>query len=99
VVSHSLEVSFAADSDHTGKVVSVSVAVETIATSCNSVDIIAPFFRDLLADSPVQGADAIRSLAEWSGGSAGSGGSAKTATGSTSWDREAEKWPFKYLCL
>ncbi|KAJ7896612.1 hypothetical protein B0H14DRAFT_2557980 [Mycena olivaceomarginata] len=30
--------------------------------------------RDLLADSPVQGADAIRSLAEWSGGSAGSGG-------------------------
>jgi phage baseplate assembly protein gpV len=98
VVSHSLEVSFAADSDHTGKVVSVSVAVETIATSHNSVDITAPFFREL-ADSPVQGADAIRSVAEWSGGSAGSGGSAKTATGSTSWDREAEKWPFKCLCL
>ncbi|KAJ7814344.1 hypothetical protein B0H14DRAFT_2604214 [Mycena olivaceomarginata] len=41
---------------------------------------------DLLAENPVQGADAIRSLADWSGGSAGSGGSAKTAAGSTSWD-------------
>jgi phage baseplate assembly protein gpV len=84
----------AADSDHTGKVGSVSVAAETIATSRDGVDITAPFFRDLLADSPVQGADAIRSLADWSGGSAGSGGSAKTAAGSTSWDGEAEKMAF-----
>ncbi|KAJ7353045.1 hypothetical protein DFH08DRAFT_804628 [Mycena albidolilacea] len=50
-------------------------------------------------NSPVRGADAIRSLADWSGGSAGSGGSAKAAAGSTSWDGEAEKMEFKYLCL
>jgi hypothetical protein len=91
VVSHLLGVSFAADSDPTGKVGSVSVAVETIATSRDGIDITAPFFRDLLADSPVQGADAIWSLADWPEGSAGSSGSAKTATGNTSWDGEAEK--------
>jgi hypothetical protein len=84
----------AADSDHTGlKVGSVSVAAEIIANSRDGVDITAPFVRDLWADSPVQGADAIRSLADWSGGSAGSGGSTKTA-GSTSWDGEAEKMAF-----
>jgi hypothetical protein len=51
----------AADSNHSGEVDSVSFAAETIATSRDGVDITAPFFKDLLADSPVEGADAIRS--------------------------------------
>ncbi|KAJ7831587.1 hypothetical protein B0H14DRAFT_3463919 [Mycena olivaceomarginata] len=50
--------------------------------------------EDLLADSPVEGADAIRGLADWSGGGAGSGGHAKTATGSAVWDGEAAKMAF-----
>ncbi|KAJ7822723.1 hypothetical protein B0H14DRAFT_3470499 [Mycena olivaceomarginata] len=44
-------------------VVSHSLEV-SFGPSRDGVDITAPFFRDLLADSPVQGADAIRSPAD-----------------------------------
>ncbi|KAF8199414.1 hypothetical protein K438DRAFT_1759304 [Mycena galopus ATCC 62051] len=58
----------AADLNHSGEVDSIFAATETIATSRDGVDITVPFFKDLLANSPVEGADAIRSLADWSGG-------------------------------
>ncbi|KAJ6591948.1 hypothetical protein B0H10DRAFT_2442123 [Mycena sp. CBHHK59/15] len=59
----------------------------------DGVDIRLPFFKDLLADTPVQGATAIRSLADWS-----SDGIAQDKSGGTSagkaWDVEAEKIVF-----
>ncbi|KAJ6560727.1 hypothetical protein B0H10DRAFT_1966841 [Mycena sp. CBHHK59/15] len=59
----------------------------------DGVDIRLPFFRDLLADTPVQGATAIQSLADWS-----SDGIAQDKSGGTSagkaWDVEAEKIVF-----
>ncbi|KAJ7899536.1 hypothetical protein B0H14DRAFT_2556604 [Mycena olivaceomarginata] len=62
-------------------------SVQSVVSHSLEVSFGPPATMDLLADSPVQGADAIRSLADWSGGSAGSGGSAKqTAAGSTSSD-------------
>ncbi|KAF8210054.1 hypothetical protein K438DRAFT_1753657 [Mycena galopus ATCC 62051] len=84
----------AADSNHAGEVNSISFAAETIANSRDGVDITVPFFKDLLADSPVEGANAIRSLADWSGGGVRSGGNAKKATGSTAWDGETAKLVF-----
>ncbi|KAF8175066.1 hypothetical protein K438DRAFT_1939776 [Mycena galopus ATCC 62051] len=67
----------AADSNHSGEVDSIFFGAETIATSRDGVDITVPFFKDLLANSPVEGADAIRNLADWSGGGVGSSGNAK----------------------
>ncbi|KAJ7841711.1 hypothetical protein B0H14DRAFT_3140133 [Mycena olivaceomarginata] len=56
----------------------------------DGVDITLPFFRDLLSDKPIDGADAIRSIGEGSK----SGGKAKNKASSTVWDGEAEKIAF-----
>jgi hypothetical protein len=56
----------------------------------DGVDITLPFFRDLLSDKPIDGADAIRSIGEDSK----SGGKAKNKASSTVWDGEAEKIAF-----
>jgi hypothetical protein len=48
------------------------------------------FFRDLLSDKPIDGADTIRSIGE----GRKSGGKAKNKASSTVWDGEAEKIAF-----
>jgi hypothetical protein len=62
----------------------------TLEVRHNGVDITLPFFRDLLSDKPVQGADPIHGLAGWSEGSAGGVGKGKKRA-NTVWDEEAEK--------
>ncbi|KAJ7719512.1 ribonuclease H-like domain-containing protein [Mycena metata] len=63
-------------------------------TRRDGVSITLPYFRDLLADVPVVGANAICSLADWSGEvSAGSSRQGRAA-GKKAWDGEAEKMGF-----
>ncbi|KAJ6614999.1 hypothetical protein B0H10DRAFT_2042852 [Mycena sp. CBHHK59/15] len=50
--------------------------------------------KDLLADKPIEGADAIRSLANWSKGGEVNGERGKKAMHHTVWDGEAEKVVF-----
>ncbi|KAJ7844214.1 hypothetical protein B0H14DRAFT_2585282 [Mycena olivaceomarginata] len=57
-----------ADADH--EKVTIADASTTLEVRRNGVDITLPFFRDLLSDKPVQGADTIHGLAGWSEGSA-----------------------------
>ncbi|KAJ7847041.1 ribonuclease H-like domain-containing protein [Mycena leptocephala] len=73
---------------------SVGIAETTLAVSRDGVDIRLPFFRDLLSDKPVPGADVIRSLAEWSGESSVDDQKAKNVLGNKFWDGEAEKLRF-----
>ncbi|KAJ6609435.1 hypothetical protein B0H10DRAFT_1954643 [Mycena sp. CBHHK59/15] len=49
---------------------------------------------DLLAQKPIAGADAIRSLADWSGGVVVDVGGRENAAGNTLWDGETEKVVF-----
>ncbi|KAJ7508054.1 hypothetical protein B0H11DRAFT_1902365 [Mycena galericulata] len=71
-----------------------SFASKTLDLRRDGVDITLPFFRDLLADKPVDGADAIRSLSEWSAGGAVDGEKGKKTAGKTAWDGEADKLEF-----
>ena len=76
------------------EVLTGTIAATTLDTRRDSVDIELPFFRDLLADNPVAGADTIQSLADWSGDSVKAGEKGGKAPGRTAWDREAEKISF-----
>ncbi|KAJ7252498.1 hypothetical protein C8J57DRAFT_1474148 [Mycena rebaudengoi] len=49
------------------------------------------FFRDLLTDKPVDGANKVTSLSNWSGTAIDSGGNGTQSGGKISWDGEAEK--------
>lgn len=66
----------------------------TLATHRDGVDTRLAFFRDLLSDKPVQGADAIRSLADWSDDTAVDSQSGRKAVAKRTWDGEAEKVVF-----
>ncbi|KAF8210940.1 hypothetical protein K438DRAFT_2046937 [Mycena galopus ATCC 62051] len=66
------------------------LAAKTLEGYCDGVDITLPFFKDLLSDTPVEGTDAVRSLADWSEGSMNDGKGKKRA-GSNIWDGEAAK--------
>jgi hypothetical protein len=67
-----------------------SVSSSTLPLDRDGVDIRLPFFRDLLSDKPLEGADAIRSLGEWSGVRGLDIGTGGKAAGATVWDAEAE---------
>ncbi|KAJ6472521.1 hypothetical protein C8R45DRAFT_936415 [Mycena sanguinolenta] len=73
---------------------SVGAPETTLPVSRDGVDIRLPFFRDLLADKPVPGANEIRSLAEWSGDGSVEIQKAKSSAGKKFWDGEAEKLKF-----
>ncbi|KAJ7244451.1 hypothetical protein C8J57DRAFT_1363851 [Mycena rebaudengoi] len=66
----------------------------TIPLWCDGVDITLPFFRDLLTDKPVDGANKVTSLSNWSGTAIDSGGNGTRRGGEISWDGEAEKMVF-----
>jgi hypothetical protein len=66
----------------------------TLATHRDSIDTRLAFFRDLLSDKPVQGADTIRSLADWSDDTAVDSQSGRKAVVKRTWDGEAEKVVF-----
>lgn len=55
------------DADEAGSLTG-SFASKILDLCCDGVEITLPFFRDLLADNPVDSSDAIRSLSEWSAG-------------------------------
>ncbi|KAJ7466589.1 hypothetical protein B0H11DRAFT_1921777 [Mycena galericulata] len=55
------------DADEAGGLTG-SFSSKILDLCCDGVKITLPFFRDLLADNPVDSADAIRSLSEWSAG-------------------------------
>jgi hypothetical protein len=58
-----------------------------------------PFFRDLLSNKPVQGADAIHGLAGWSEGSTGRVGKGKNGQILLSGTRRLKKLYFSSLGL
>ncbi|KAJ7208409.1 hypothetical protein C8J57DRAFT_1734064 [Mycena rebaudengoi] len=66
----------------------------TIPLRRDGVDITLPFFRDLLTDKPVDGANKVTSLSIWSGTAIDSGGNGTRSGGKISWDEEAEKMVF-----
>ncbi|KAJ7215248.1 hypothetical protein C8J57DRAFT_1255530 [Mycena rebaudengoi] len=69
----------------------------TIPLWRDGVDITLPFFRDLVTDKPVDGANKVSSLSNWSGTAIDSGGNGTRSGGKISWDGEAEKWYFRYI--
>jgi hypothetical protein len=82
------------DEDEDEPVPSGSLVQTTLDVDRDGVDIRLPFFRDLLADTPVPGADAIRSLADWSGVTVVDGQSRGGAAGKKAWDGQAGKLVF-----
>ncbi|KAJ7441275.1 hypothetical protein B0H11DRAFT_1933023 [Mycena galericulata] len=89
------------DADEAGGLTG-SFASKILDLCCDGVEITLPFFRDLLADKPVDSADAIRSLSEWSAGVAVGGEKGKKGGkngGKMAWDGEADKFEFKTLRL
>ncbi|KAJ6573701.1 hypothetical protein B0H10DRAFT_1963912 [Mycena sp. CBHHK59/15] len=66
----------------------------TLAVFRDGVDIRLPFFRDLLAEKPIPGADTIRSLAEWSVDGSVEGQKSTTVAGKKIWDGAAQKIKF-----
>ncbi|KAJ7272345.1 hypothetical protein C8J57DRAFT_1467809 [Mycena rebaudengoi] len=67
----------------------IAVAGCTQTVSCGTITL--PFFRDLLTDKPVDGANKVMSLSNWSGTAINSGGNGTQSGGKISWDGEAEK--------
>ncbi|KAJ6631857.1 hypothetical protein B0H10DRAFT_1937612 [Mycena sp. CBHHK59/15] len=86
--SHSLEVSFGARRTPASKTLLI------LYKSRDSVNIQLPLFRDLLADKPVEGVDAIWSLEDWSEDVVVDAQSGRKATKKKTWDGEAEKLVF-----
>jgi len=66
----------------------------SIGSHQGGVDITLPFFRDLLADKPIPGANAIGSLSNWSEQAAGTADKDKKTVGNTTWDGEAATLTF-----
>ncbi|KAJ6465143.1 hypothetical protein DFH09DRAFT_1112751 [Mycena vulgaris] len=71
-----------------------AVSQTTLNVLRDGIDIWLPFFRDLLADKPIEGADAIRSLADWSEDVVGGVQGHRKAAGKKIWDGEVEKLVF-----
>jgi hypothetical protein len=66
----------------------------TIGSRRDGVDITMPFFRDVLSDKPIPGANEIGSLADWSERATGSTGKGKKAAGDLTWEGEVETLVF-----
>jgi hypothetical protein len=65
------------DGNDTTQSPSQSTRSTTMSSRRNGVDITLPFFRDLLSDVPISGADEVVSLGDWSKRAAGSSNSKK----------------------
>ncbi|KAJ7837958.1 hypothetical protein B0H14DRAFT_2588871 [Mycena olivaceomarginata] len=63
--------------------VTIADASTALEVRHNGIDVTLAFFRDLLSEKPVQGADAIHGLAGWSEGSAGEVGKGKKRANTT----------------
>ncbi|KAJ6556757.1 hypothetical protein DFH09DRAFT_1084461 [Mycena vulgaris] len=84
----------AVDDDEDDNPPAGAVSQTTLNVLLDGVDIWLPFFRDLLADKPIEGADAIRSLANWSEDVVGGVQGDRKAAGKKIWDGEVEKLVF-----
>ncbi|KAJ6522803.1 hypothetical protein DFH09DRAFT_1330392 [Mycena vulgaris] len=73
---------------------STAVGATSIDSHNDGVDITLPFFRDLLADKPIPGANVIQSLADWSEKASGSDDKGKKAAGNTTWQGEVAMLKF-----
>ncbi|KAJ6527844.1 hypothetical protein DFH09DRAFT_1285604 [Mycena vulgaris] len=71
-----------------------AVGATSIDSHNDGVDITLPFFRDLLADKPIPGANMIQSLADWSEKTSGSDHKGKKAAGNTTWQGEVAMLEF-----
>ncbi|KAJ6503049.1 hypothetical protein DFH09DRAFT_1441045 [Mycena vulgaris] len=89
-----LEVPNAVDDDEDDSPPAGAVSQTTLNVLRDGVDIRLPFFRDLLADKPIEGADAIRSLADWSEDVVGGVQGHRKAAVKKIWDGEVEKLVF-----
>ncbi|KAJ7256435.1 hypothetical protein C8J57DRAFT_1473059 [Mycena rebaudengoi] len=63
----------------------------TLESHRDGVDIRLPFFKDLLSDKPVEGADSIRSLGDWTGIGVVDAPNGRKAATKKVWDAAAEK--------
>ncbi|KAJ6521277.1 hypothetical protein DFH09DRAFT_1097877 [Mycena vulgaris] len=79
----------AVDDDEDDSPPAGAVSQTTLNVLRDGVDIRLPFFRDLLADKPIEGADAIQSLADWSEDVVGGVRGHRKAAGKKAWDGEA----------
>jgi hypothetical protein len=71
-----------------------AIGATTIDSHYDGVDITLPFFKDLLSDKPVAGANAIGSLATWSERVAASTDKGKKSGRSTTWEGEVDTLEF-----
>ncbi|KAJ6543417.1 hypothetical protein DFH09DRAFT_1367992 [Mycena vulgaris] len=78
------------DVENTSSSTSATVVPTSISSNRDGVHIIAPFFRDLIANKAIPGANENRSLADWSGNAAGSTEKARKAERSTKWEEEVQ---------
>ncbi|KAJ7272324.1 hypothetical protein C8J57DRAFT_1467796 [Mycena rebaudengoi] len=67
------------------------VADTTIDFQRDGVDITMPFFRDVLSDKPVAGANEIGSISDWSGRAAAGAEDSRRAAGDLTWTGERPK--------
>ncbi|KAJ7927402.1 hypothetical protein B0H13DRAFT_1861399 [Mycena leptocephala] len=70
-----------------------SIVDTTLGSHRDAVDITTPFFRDILSDRPIPGADAIGSIGDWSERAERSEGDAaggKKTTGDLTWSGEVD---------
>ncbi|KAJ7081063.1 hypothetical protein C8R44DRAFT_754121 [Mycena epipterygia] len=75
-----------------------SLATTWIGSHRDGVDITTPFFRDLLADKPIPGANAIGGLADWSERALESTNNKKKASGNTTWAGESPTAHAAFSC-
>jgi hypothetical protein len=66
----------------------------TLESHRDGVDIRLPFFKDLLSEKPVEGADSIRSLGDWTGIGVVDAPNGRKAATKKVWDAAAEKIVF-----
>ncbi|KAJ6528165.1 hypothetical protein B0H19DRAFT_1274963 [Mycena capillaripes] len=67
---------------------------KTFSSYRDGVDITAPFFRDLLADKPIAGADVVGILANSAERAAGGMDNGKKRSGNTTWEGEVDTLKF-----
>jgi hypothetical protein len=78
------------DGNDTTQSPSQSTRSTTMSSRRNGVDITLPFFRDLLSDVPISGADEVVSLGDWSKRAAGSSNSKKKVSRAATWEGEVD---------
>ncbi|KAJ7704859.1 hypothetical protein B0H17DRAFT_1126495 [Mycena rosella] len=84
----------AADNELDGDVSAHSLMQPELEPHRDGMDICLPFFRDLLADAPIPGASAIRSLGDRSSDSGTEGQNGGKAVAKKVWDGDAEELAF-----